>query len=169
MLEIKFKKLHPDAKIPTQGTSGSAGWDLTATSIEIIQNEQYTRIVYGTGLAIQLQENHVGFLFPRSSINKTDLRLANSVGVLDSDYTGEIKLIFDCPKYFYTETKNLNIYKIGDRISQLVIIPYPKVSFVEVDNLDETERGDKGFGSTDLINEQDNTTLTDFWDYYWGP
>ena len=83
---------------------------------------------------------YVGLLFPRSSVTKTDLRLANCVGVIDSDYRGPIKVVFD--------RKGKRSYNVGDRVAQLVIVPAPHLDIIEVDELDDTDRGINGFGST---------------------
>lgn len=138
-MEIKIKKLRDNAVIPAKAHPTDAGFDLTATSKE---TDAYGNIVYGTGIAVEIPENHVGLLFPRSSNAKKDLLLTNSVGVIDSGYRGEITFKF----------KNIgfvgNRYNIGDRIGQLIIVPYPEVTFVETDELSETQRGNGGYGST---------------------
>ena len=146
-LPVKFKKLHPDAKAPVRATDGSAGWDLTALGFAYIDEEgeefeTYTGIVkYLTGIAVEIPPGYVGLIFPRSSCFKTGMDLTNCVGVIDSDYRGEIAFVFrviDIGKK----------YDIGDRIGQLVIIPCPVVELVEVDELSQTERGSGGFGGT---------------------
>ena len=147
MLEAKIKKLHKDAVIPKYETVGSVGMDLTAVSKEY---DEHGNVVFGTGLAIQIPEGYYADLRPRSSISKYDLVLANSVGTIDSDYRGELILKFKPSVYFGVNRGDDDgvMYDVGDRIAQLVILPYPKVSFVEVDELSETERGTGGFGST---------------------
>jgi len=140
-MKVKIKKLSPDAVIPSYAKSGDAGMDLVATSIKF----DGTQITYGTGLAIEIPEGFVGLVFPRSSIRKTDLSLSNSVGVIDSGYRGEIQATFN--------QKSLSkdgqiLYGVGDRICQLMIIPHPHVDFIEVQELNNTERGEGGFGST---------------------
>ena len=149
MLEVKIKKLHKDAVIPKYETDGSVGMDLTAVSKEY---DEYGNVVFGTGLAIQIPECYYADLRPRSSISKYDLVLANSVGTIDADYRGELILKFKPSDYFAVNRDDVygdgEIYKVGDRVAQLLILPYPKVSFVEVDELTETERGTGGFGST---------------------
>ena len=152
MLEVKIKKLHKDAVTPKYETVGSAGMDLTAVSKEY---DKYGNICYDTGLAFEIPENHVGLIFPRSSLSKKDLSLANHVGVIDADYRGSISFKFKPTLRKSTwsggvyEVDTVCEYDIGDRVAQIVILPYPKVSFVEVEELSETERGDGGFGSTD--------------------
>lgn len=139
-MKLIVKKLHPDAKLPAYAMEGDAGMDLTAISKEY--NPYTNQVIFGTGLAFEIPDGHVGLLFPRSSIYKTGLSLSNSVGVLDAKYRGEVKAIFnvdDRPK------KN---YEIGDRICQLIVFPFPKMEVVEAQELSETERGSGGFGST---------------------
>lgn len=138
---IKIKKLNDSSVLPTRGTTNSAGMDLTAISKEVVDNGKHGYVNYGTGLAFAIPEGHVGLLFPRSSISKTGLILSNSVGVIDSDYRGEVTMRFK-------HIKDTDDYNIGDRIGQLVIIPYPQVTFEEVSELDETVRGACGYGST---------------------
>lgn len=137
-LKIKFKKLNPNAVIPKRGTIGAAGFDLTAIGLEVTE----TTLKYDTGIAVEIPPGYVGLVFPRSSVCKTGLFLANSVGVIDSDYRGSISLVF------YKPSVCIVPYLPGDRIGQLVIVPIPAVEFVEVDDLSETERGAGGYGST---------------------
>lgn len=138
-IELKIKKLHSEAVIPQYAKPGDAGLDLVAISEE--WNEDNTMVTYGTGLAIEIPEGHVGLIFPRSSISKTTLNLSNSVGVIDSGYRGPIMF-----KFRYLE--NGDVYEVGDRIGQLVIMEIPKVNILEVQELSSTERGEGGFGST---------------------
>jgi dUTP pyrophosphatase len=146
--EVRIKKTHPDAKIPKYAKSGDAAVDLTAVSYEYKDG----RHVYGTGLAFEIPPGFVGLIFPRSSICKYDLRLTNCVGVIDSGYRGEVKAFFEDRGMFGDSSSvlraldNKNIYKVGDRIAQMMIIPYPEISFIEVKELSETERGSGGFG-----------------------
>ena len=151
MLEVKIKKLHKDAVIPKYETVGSVGMDLTAVSKEY---DEHGNVVFGTGLAIQIPTGYYADLRPRSSISKYDLVLVNSVGTIDADYRGELILKFKPTLRKSTwnggvyEVDTVCEYDIGDRVAQIVILPYPKVYFVEVDELSETERGTGGFGST---------------------
>jgi len=150
---VKIKKLTPNAIVPSYAKDGDAGMDLVATSIISDTPEQIT---YGMGIALEIPKGFVGLIFPRSSIRKTGLQLSNSVGVIDSGYRGELQATFN--KIFgsermYDEVKIKEIqaneyYKIGDRIAQIMIIPYPPIEFVEADELSNTERGEGGFGST---------------------
>lgn len=137
-LNINIKKLHVDAVIPTYSKEGDAGMDLTAVTL----NETPYDITFGFGLALEIPKGYVGLIFPRSSIRKYDLLLTNSVGVIDSGYRGEIQATFK-------KTNRLdNFYKVGERVAQIMIIPYPSVKFNEVDELSDTDRGSGGFGST---------------------
>lgn len=138
---LKIKKLNEDAKLPMRQKEEDAGLDFTATSCTY-DNE---KIIYGTGISLEIPPGHVGLMFPRSSICKYDLSLTNSVGVIDSNYRGEIKFIFKTTR---DSGCKLNIYQVGDRIGQLIVIPYPTLEIVEVDELSNTERGDQGFGSS---------------------
>lgn len=139
-MNLKIKKLHPDAKVPENMTSGAAGMDLTAVSKEF--DEMTNTVVFSTGLAIEVPRGHVGLLFPRSSIYKTGFSLANSVGVIDSDYRGEVKAIF------YPDHRPHKNYEVGERVVQLVIMQIPSVNIQVVDELSNTARGQGGFGST---------------------
>ena len=132
-------KLDAGAIIPKYAKGGDAGMDLYAVSFGIDQNNNY---VFGTGLAMEIPEGYVGLIFPRSSISRTAHSLRNAVGVIDSGYRGEIMLKFDI------NTHNSPVYEIGDRIGQVVILPYPQVEFEEVFELSKTTRGNGGFGST---------------------
>ena len=152
-MEIKIKKLSDKGVIPTCAKHGDAGMDLTATSKSY---DEYGNVVYGTSLAFEIPEGFVGLLFPRSSNTKKDLTLGNSVGVLDSGYRGEVFFKFK-PLAYKGENEDgkyeLSIdhvvdYGVGDRIGQIIVIPHPKVTFVEVDELSSTDRGDGGFGSS---------------------
>ena len=135
---VKIKKIHPNAVLPSYAKQGDAGMDLTAIGIkEAWPPGPY--ITYHTGLAIEIPKGYVGLLFPRSSIYKTSQALTNSVGVIDSGYRGEIMMKF---------TRGANHYCIGDRIGQIIILPYPEIQFEEVNHLSDTQRGGGGFGST---------------------
>jgi dUTP pyrophosphatase len=138
-MKIKIKKLHPDAIIPKYAKLGDAGMDLTALTEK--WNDTNTMVTYDTGLSIEIPEGFVGLLFPRSSISKTILSLSNSVGVIDSGYRGPIMFKFRYPEEGM-------VYDVGDRIGQIIIIPYPTIEFEEVEELSSTERGEGGFGST---------------------
>ena len=139
-MQVKIKKLHPDAVIPKYAKPGDAGLDLVAVSKERDSNDN---LVYGTGLALEIPEGYVGLIYPRSSISKYNLMLTNHVGVVDSGYRGEVMFKFKNNAPFSSKYAE---YNVGDKIGQIIIVPYPKVEFVEVDNLSESERGNGGFG-----------------------
>lgn len=143
-LKLKIKKLHPDAKIPSYAKPGDACVDLTAVSREI--NAFTGQVIYGIGLAFEIPDNHVMLLFPRSSICKQKLALSNSVGVVDAKFRGEVKAVFNSTGS-YVANKD-QVYDVGDRVCQAMIIPYPMIEFEEVEELSETERSTGGFGST---------------------
>jgi dUTP pyrophosphatase len=135
-LKVKFKKLYSDATAPSYAKNGDAGLDLTAT--HMTWGDTY--IEYGTGIAVEIPNGYVGFVFPRSSVSKKeDFYLKNAVGVIDSGYRGEIKLRF---------SKSDDHYQPGEKVGQLIIMPYPTIQLEEVDDLSNTDRGDGGFGST---------------------
>ena len=141
-MEIKFKKLSEDAVIPTFGKPGDAGADLTATSL--VYNPETDTFDYGTDIAVEIPEGYVGLVFPRSSNRKTEAYLTNSVGVIDSGYRGEIMFSFKNRDRRVDEQP----YKVGDRLGQIIIMPYPQVEFEEVEDLEESNRGEGGHGST---------------------
>ena len=141
-MEVKIKKLKPNAVIPTYAKDGDAGMDLVATSIISDTPEQIT---YGMGIALEIPKGFVGLIFPRSSVRKTRLMLSNCVGVVDSGYRGELQATFNKVNY---DSVSENDYKVGDRIAQIMIIPHPTIEFEEADELSDTERGEGGFGST---------------------
>lgn len=139
-MNVKIKKLSKDAVIPSYAKIGDVGLDLTAVSISYADNY----IEYGTGLAIEIPEGFGGFIFPRSGISNYNLNLCNSVGVIDSNFRGEIKLRFKTP-YNHQRYRG---YDIGDRIGQLVILPVPKIEFELTEELNDSVRGSSGFGSS---------------------
>lgn len=141
-MRVHLKKLHPNAVVPKYAKESDAGMDLTATSIIKNDDEQ---VVYGTGIALEIPEGYVGLVFPRSSIRKTDLVMSNSVGVIDAGYRGEIQATFN--KKYYDDEANV-IYNVGERIAQVIILPHPQVTFLEVDELSDSERGTEGHGSS---------------------
>ena len=173
-MKVKVKRLSENAVVPTYGKPGDAGMDLTATSRHF---DADGNVVYGTDLAFEIPEGFVGLLFPRSSNAKKDLTLTNSVGVIDSGYRGEVAFKFK-PAAFFADDEwakpgtvgnvsqdfdftmlphsfnqnnyeyGCSLYEIGDRVGQIVIMPYPQVTFQEVSELSSTDRGEGGFGST---------------------
>lgn len=158
MMKVNVKKLDSNAVLPTYAKHGDAGMDLTATSKSY---DEHGNVVYGTSLAFEIPHGYVGLLFPRSSNTKKDLILGNSVGVIDSGYRGEVVFKFK-PSAYYTMNDDVGFftslpldflenYDIGDRIGQIIIMPYPKIEFNLVDELSTTDRGVGGFGSTDPV------------------
>ena len=139
-MQIRIKRRKPEAVLPTYANNGDAGLDMTC--INVFETDDY--IEYETGISMQIPSGWAGFLFPRSSISKKDLILANSVGVIDSGYRGQINFRFK-----KTKEKSEKIYGVGDKIGQIIFMPVPRVNFEEVHELDDTERGEGGFGSTD--------------------
>lgn len=191
-IQVKIKKLVPEAVIPAYAKDGDMGMDVTATSVEY--DKKLDCFVYHTGLAFELPKGYGMLIFPRSSNRKTNSYMANHVGILDSGFRGELLLCFKykesvssilssfrSDKFIEKLANNVNIidakalavaiitttndivnndselsrfmmnfapYKVGDRIGQIVIVPYPTVKFEETDTLSESERGDGGHGST---------------------
>ena len=148
-MKVNVKKLDSNAVIPTYAKHGDAGMDLTAISKEY---DEHGNVCYGTGLAFEIPNGFVGFLFPRSSNTKKDLILGNSVGVIDSGYRGEVVFKF---RELLPSERDIEFgareYEIGDRIGQIVIMPVPQIEFNVVDELSTTDRGVGGFGSTDPV------------------
>ena len=147
-MKVRIKKLHENAVVPAYSKEGDAGLDFTAVEIS---RDNVGNITYHTGLAIEIPEGYVGLLFPRSSISKKQQFLTNGVGVIDSSYRGEIMAKFKPVMGTYDTILDLfesNEYQVGDRIVQMIIIPYPQIEFEEVEELSSSERGHGGFGST---------------------
>ena len=137
-LKVRFKKLYEDTVTPSYAKNGDAGLDLTATHMTWEENF----IEYGTGIAVEIPEGYVGLVFPRSSVSKKEnFYLKNSVGVIDSGYRGEIKLRFN---------QSGSHYQAGEKIGQLIIIPYPTIYLEQVEELSSNELGEGGFGSTGI-------------------
>lgn len=162
---VKFRKLNEYAIPPVKAHATDAGFDLTATSC---YHDEEGNTVYGTGLAVEIPKGYVGLLFPRSSVAKKDLLLSNAVGVIDSGYRGEIMAKFKptCvvvnPLKFWWRNcilgkDDLSLalghihsreYEVGDRIAQLIIMPYPEIEFEESEDLEDSDRGVGGYGSS---------------------
>ena len=148
-MQVNIKKLDERAIVPVYSKPGDAGLDLTAIEAGMeINDDRTASIVYRTGLSIEIPEGYVGLLFPRSSISGYSLNLSNSVGVIDSGYRGEI-----ISKFKVNTTSLPRLYEVGDRFAQLIIIPYPQIEFNVIEELTETERGEGGFGSTNINND----------------
>ena len=141
-MKVRVKKLHPAAILPTYGSEGAACFDLHAIEAGVVSNEGSE--VFRTGLAFEIPEGHVMQVFSRSGHGfKNDVRLSNSVGIIDADYRGEVMVKLRADALF----SNLQV-KPGDRIAQAIIMPYPSVRFELADDLTETARGAGGLGST---------------------
>ena len=147
MISVKLKKLNPNAIIPTRGSEHAAGYDLYVAldgdELKSIEIPAHATVKVGTGLALSVPDGYFGAIFARSGIaTNRGLRPANCVGVVDSDYTGEIIVAL------HNDTDLPQAIELGERIAQLVIMPYQSVSFTEVDEMTETQRGDSGFGQS---------------------
>ena len=142
-MKLKIKKLNENARIPTYGTEFSAGADLYAlleNDVIILPGETY---LIKTGISLEIPEGYVGLIYPRSGLaTKKGLAPANKVGVIDSDYRGEIMVAL------FNHGKNPQTIENGERVAQIVIAPYIQAEFEETDILSETERNSGGFGST---------------------
>lgn len=142
-MNIKVKKLKSGATVPTMGSKFAAGADLySAEDADVVIEPGETKFI-GTGLAMEIPEGYVGLVYARSGLAcKRGLAPANKVGVVDSDYRGEIKVAL------HNHGKEAQTVEKGERIAQMVIAPYLSVNYEEADALSETERGEGGFGST---------------------
>ncbi len=137
---LKIKKLHPNAVIPKYAKPGDAGLDLVCVD----SYEKDGLWVCHLGLAVEIIDGYFGAIYPRSSIKNYDLRLCNSVGVIDSSYRGELVAYFD----FKTDPRTARVYRNGDKCCQLIIQQFQQLVPIEAEELSETERGTGGFGST---------------------
>ncbi len=143
MLKLKIKKLRPGAVLPTRGSSQAAGYDLYACTGGSVSIAPHTTVMVGTGLSLEVPEGCFGAIFARSGLaSKQGLRPANCVGVCDSDYRGE----YIVPLHNDGDTERT--VTDGERIAQLIVLPYLAVEFEEAAELDATARGSAGFGST---------------------
>lgn len=145
MSNINVKILNPLAKMPTRGSDYAAGWDLYAITPDqdVVTIPPHSTVKIGTGLSFELPEHTFGAIFPRSGLaTKNGLRPANCVGVCDEDYRGEYIVAV------HNDTDVKQFVAHGDRIAQLVVLPYIPVTFTTVEELTETNRGNGGFGST---------------------
>ena len=141
--KIKIKKLTDTAKIPTRGSEYAAGYDLYADVKENVQIKPHETVKIGTGLAMEIPDGYFGAIFARSGLaTKEGLRPANCVGVCDSDYRGEYIVAI------HNDSEEIRTITAGERIAQLVVMPYLPVTFDEVSELTDTNRGEGGFGST---------------------
>lgn len=143
---LKVKKLRDGAVLPSKAYPGDAGFDLVAAEVRYFgDGTSLARTWIFFGISVEIPEGYVGLIFPRSSIYRTQVRLSNCVGVIDSGYRGELRAVFDIVRY----TDAIR-YRRGDKCAQLVILPLPLFEVVEAEELSSTERGGNGFGSSDL-------------------
>lgn len=139
---VKIKRLTPTAKIPTRGSKEAAGLDLYADGETVVLYPGETKMIH-TGIAMEIKPGVFGAIYPRSGLaSKYGLRLANCVGVIDSDYRGEIGIPLR------NDGGTIKGIKAGERVAQMIIEPYQEAELIEVDELGDTERGAGGFGST---------------------
>ena len=142
---VKVKKLDDRAILPTYGSAYAAGADLYA----LIEGESLTigageTVLVRTGLSVEIPEGYVGLIYARSGLaTKRGLAPANKVGVIDSDYRGEVKIAL------FNQSGEEQIVSAGERVAQLVIAPYLAVEYEQAEELSSTVRGEGGFGSTD--------------------
>lgn len=142
-MKMKIKKLNSKAILPTYGSLHAAGMDLYACMDEDILIKSGETVMIKTGLSFAVPEGYGAFVYARSGIAfKHGIAPSNKVGVIDSDYRGEVMVAL------HNHSKEDYIINKNERVAQVVIAPYLKVEFEEVDELDETERGQGGFGST---------------------
>lgn len=137
-MDVKIKKLNENAVIPRYAHPTDAGLDLVAVSK---RKDRDGNFVYGTGLAFEIPDGFVGLVFPRSSVSARCMTMANCVGVIDSGFRGEVTVKFR--QHLFAKP-----YDKGDRVAQMIIMPYPHVDLVEVDELSDSDRGEGGYGST---------------------
>lgn len=141
--DIRIKKLRDTAKIPTRGSNEAAGYDLYADIQSPVRIEPGSVMKIGTGISTQLPPDMAALIFPRSGLStKKGLRLANCVGLVDPDYRGEYIVAL------YNDSETPQIVMPGERIAQVVFSPFYKVNFIETDELNDTERGEGGFGAS---------------------
>jgi dUTP pyrophosphatase len=147
MIEVKVKKMYDDVQLPEYATEGSACFDIKSYGVEDANN---LTAVHKTGLQFEIPPQHVLLVFSRSGHGfKENVRLANCVGIIDSDYRGELKVKHTLDVGNYHEKPSARYIK-GDKIAQGMVIPYEQVKFVVADELSNTVRGEGGFGSTDV-------------------
>jgi dUTP pyrophosphatase len=142
MIELPIQRLHPEAVVPARAYAGDAGLDLAACErVELAPGE---RALVGTGLAVAIPDGHAGFVQPRSGLAaKHGITIVNTPGLVDSGYRGELKV-----NLLNTDAREAFTVEPGMRIAQLVVVPIPPVALVEVDELPDSERGARGFGSS---------------------
>ena len=143
-MELKFKKLNEKAVLPTRSHSTDAGLDLTTYGFtQEVDASGKLVLVYHTGLAVEIPEGHMGLLFMRSSVATKSVTMTNCVGIIDSGFRGEI-----IGKFKITTDSIPTVYQEGERVMQLVVMPYPQFEPVFADELSDGDRGEKGYGSS---------------------
>ena len=142
MIELPIRRLRPDAEVPTRAYDGDAGIDLAACErVELGPGE---RALVPTGLAVAIPEGYAGYVQPRSGLaTKHGISIVNTPGLIDAGYRGELLV-----NLLNTDAREPFVVEPGMRIAQLVVLQVPQVSLVEVDELPESERGVRGFGSS---------------------
>ncbi len=144
MIDLPIKRLHPDAVVPVRAYAGDAGLDLA--SCERVELAPGHRALVGTGLAVAIPDGHAGYVQPRSGLAaKNGITIVNTPGLVDSGYRGELKV-----SLLNTDLAETFIVEPGMRIAQLVVLKIPEVRPFEVQELPDTERGDRGFGSSSV-------------------
>lgn len=142
---MKIKKLTETAVIPTRGSNQAAGYDLYADLESAIEVKPHETVKINTGISMAVPEGYFGAIFARSGLStKKGLRPANCTGVVDSDYRGPVIVAL------HNDSEEIQVVEPGERVAQLIVMPYLAVEFDVVDELDETERGEGGFGSTGM-------------------
>jgi dUTP pyrophosphatase len=142
VIELSVRRLRADAALPSQAYAGDAGFDLAACDRHELGPGE--RAVVATGLAVAIPEGHGGFVLPRSGLAaRYGITIVNAPGLVDSGYRGEVQVVL-----LNTDARETFVVEPGMRIAQLVVLPVPFVELVELDELPETERGARGFGSS---------------------
>lgn len=142
-MKVNIKLLNKNAKVPTRGSEYAAGYDLYAATDYDIEIPPHSTVKIGTGISVELPEGTFGAIFARSGLaSKRGLRPANCVGACDPDYRGEYLVAM------HNDTDEVATIAAGERIAQLVVLPFVSVNFNVVEELSETQRSDGGFGST---------------------
>ena len=142
MIELSFLRLRSDAALPERAYSGDAGIDLV--SCERVELAPGERATVGTGIAVAIPDGHAGFVQPRSGLAaRHGISIVNTPGLIDSGYRGELRVIL-----LNTDGRETFVVEPGMRIAQLVVVPVPAIELIEVEELPESERGVRGFGSS---------------------
>lgn len=155
MVTVKVKKLNENAVIPSKAYADDAGLDLTCIDITTeVGEDAVVSFVYHTGIALEIPKGYVGLLFPRSSIAKKSLLMTNCVGIIDSGYVGEIMA-----KMKVNTTSIPSIYRPAEKFAQLIIMPIPEVTLELTEELSTSDRGEGGYGSSDIKTEVETNNI----------